>query len=557
MKGLMQEIPLNIPSIVRHAERQHPRKTVATPTTEGIKVASFAVVLERARRLAHALRDLGVGPDDRVATFCWNHQAHLEVYVGVPCMGAILHTLNIRLHEDDLAYIVEHADDRVVVVDKSLWPAWQKVAAKVRCVRRTVVVDDAPGPRPEGTLDYEELVAAGSPSFEFPDVPETQAAAMCYTSGTTGMPKGVVYSHRSNYLHSYAALLAGILGLQENDVVLPIVPMFHANAWGMPYACLMAGADLVLPGRFMSCDALTTLLVDRQVTVGAGVPTIWQGMLAPMTKVKDRLRLRTITCGGAAVPPSLQQAYHREVGVRITHAWGMTETSPIGTVAVPLAAHAELPADALDALLSTQGRVLPGMELRIMKSDGTEAPCDGETFGEIQARGNWVASAYYKNEAAAEKFMDGWLRTGDVATIDRDGYVRIVDRVKDVIKSGGEWISSVKLEGLLMGHPGVAEAVVVGVAHPRWDERPLAFVVARPEAKGTLTVTALLDYLRPQVARFWLPEDVVFVDEVPKTTVGKFDKKVLRERFKDHFVGGSGSSAASEPEPRTAGRERG
>jgi fatty-acyl-CoA synthase len=306
----------------------------------------------------------------------------------------------------------------------------------------------------------------------------------------------------------------------------------------------MAGADLVLPGRFMAPDALTRLFVEREVTVAAGVPTIWQCMLEPMKKVKDRLRLRQITCGGAAVPPSLQQAYHRELGVRIVHAWGMTETSPIGTVSIPLGAHAGLPPEALDALLSSQGRVLPGIEIRIVKEDGTEAPWDGETFGEIQARGNWVASAYYKGEAASEKFVDGWLRTGDVATIDRDGYVRIVDRVKDVIKSGGEWISSVKLESLLMGHPGIAEAVVVGVAHPRWDERPLACVVPRPESRESLTAAAVLEHLRPHVARFWLPEDVVFIDEVPKTTVGKFDKKVLRERFKDHFAAAAGPRSA-------------
>jgi fatty-acyl-CoA synthase len=552
MKGLMQEVPLNIPSIVRHAERLNPRKTVATLTADGVRVASFAVLLERSRRLATALQALGVGGGDRVATFCWNHQPHLETYVAVPCMGAVLHTLNIRLHADDLAYIVEHAADGVVVVDKSLWPAWQKVAARVHCVRRTVVVDDTPGPRIEGTIDYEELVAGAASPFDFPDVPERQAAAMCYTSGTTGAPKGVLYSHRSNYLHSYAVLLAGSLGLHERDVVLPIVPMFHANAWGMPYACLMAGADLVLPGRFLTPDALTGLFVDREVTVGLGVPTIWQALLEPMTKARERLSLRAIVCGGAAIPPSLQQAYHREVGVRITHAWGMTETSPVGTVCAPLAAHAGLDPEALDALLSSQGRVLPGVEIRIVKEDGSEAPWDGETFGEIQVRGNWVAAGYYKGEDATSKFSDGWLRTGDVATIDRDGYVRIVDRMKDVIKSGGEWISSVKLETLLMGHPGVAEAVVVGVAHPHWDERPLACVVARPDARATLTAASLLEHLRPHVASWWLPEDLVFIDEVPKTTVGKFDKKVLRERFKDHFL-------ASPPPERGAPRvtERG
>jgi fatty-acyl-CoA synthase len=312
--------------------------------------------------------------------------------------------------------------------------------------------------------------------------------------------------------------------------------MFHANAWGLPYACLMAGADLVMPGRYMTPDALTGLLVERGVTLAAGVPTIWQAMLPPMTAARDRLgRLRAILCGGAAIPPAVQRAYHRTLGVRITHAWGMTETSPIGSISVPLAAHASLEPEALDHVLTSQGRVPPGVEVRIVREDGSEAPWDGESFGEIEVRGNWIAASYYK-DPAPEKFPDGWLRTGDVATIDADGYIRIVDRTKDVIKSGGEWISSVKLEGLLMGHPDVAEAAVVGIAHPRWDERPLACVVRRKtEAGPSLTRDALLEHLRPHVARFWLPEDVVFIDEVPKTSVGKFDKKLLRQRFQDYF----------------------
>ena len=368
---------------------------------------------------------------------------------------------------------------------------------------------------------------------------------MCYTSGTTGAPKGVVYSHRSNVLHSYAALMADGLGLRETDVVLPIVPMFHANAWGLPYACLMAGSDLVMPGRFMTPDALTGLLVDRGVTLAAGVPTIWQAMLEPMKAARGRFgRLRGIVCGGAAVPPALQRAYHRTFGIRVTQAWGMTETSPIGSVCVPLAAHAALEPEALDHVLASQGRVPPGVEIRIVREDGSQAPWDGETFGEIQVRGNWVAASYYK-DPAPEKFSDGWLRTGDVATIDAEGYLRIVDRTKDVVKSGGEWISSVKLEGLLMGHPEVAEAAVVGIAHPRWDERPLACVVRRRTDAGSgLTSSALIEHLRPHVAPWWLPDEVVFIDEVPKTSVGKFDKKVLRERFRDYYASAGPAAAA-------------
>ena len=371
MKGLMQERPLNIPMIVRHAERVHPRKTVASKTADGLRVATFAEVLTRARRLIAALGRLGVGADTRVATFCWNHQQHMEAYVGVPCLGAILHTLNIRLFAEDLAYIVEHAQDEVVIVDKSLWPAWQKVAGRVGSIRHTIVIDDAPGPSPEGTLDYETLLASAEPA-ELVDVDENQACAMCYTSGTTGHPKGVLYSHRSNVLHSMALCMADSFGIRESDVVMAIVPMFHANAWGLPYGAFMAGTDIVVPGRFMTPDVLTSLLVDRGVTFAAGVPTIWQAMLPAMRQARERLhRLRYIICGGSAVPPALQQAFHRELGIRITHAWGMTETSPMGSVCRAIAAKQEMPEEEMDALLATQGRPVFGVDLRIVGEDGS------------------------------------------------------------------------------------------------------------------------------------------------------------------------------------------
>jgi fatty-acyl-CoA synthase len=535
MKGLMQERPLNIPMIVRHAERLHPRKTVASKTADGVRVATFAELLTRARRLLTALRGLGVGPDDRVATFCWNHQQHMEAYVGVPSMGAILHTLNIRLFPEDLAYIVDHAQDKVVIVDKSLWPAWQKVAAKVGCVRHTIVIDDAPGASPDGTLDYETLLAGAEPG-ELVDVPEDQAAAMCYTSGTTGHPKGVLYSHRSNVVHSMAVCMADAFGLRESDVVMTIVPMFHANAWGLPYAAFMAGTDIVMPGRFLMPDVLTSLLVERGVTFAAGVPTIWQAMLEPMKQARDRLgRLRYIICGGSAVPPALQKAFHRDLGVRITHAWGMTETSPMGSVCRAIVAQEGLGGDEMDALLASQGRPVFGIDLRIVGEDGTELPWDGKAVGEIEVRGNWIASAYYR-DPSDDRFHDGWLRTGDVAAVDPNGYIRIADRTKDLIKSGGEWISSVALESMIMGHPDVAEAAVIAVPHPRWCERPLACVVARPGAKDRLTRESVLEHLRPKVAKWWLPDDVVFIDQVPKTSVGKFDKKVLRDRFRDHAL---------------------
>jgi fatty-acyl-CoA synthase len=543
MKGLMQDRPLNIPMIVRHAERVHPHKTVATKTADGMKVVTFAELLARSRRLITALRRLGVGPDDRVATFCWNHQQHMEAYVGVPCMGAILHTLNIRLFAEDLAYIADHAQDKVVIVDKSLWPAWQKVGPRVGGIRHTIVVDDVPGPPPEGTLDYDALLAAADPG-EMVDVPETQAAAMCYTSGTTGHPKGVVYTHRSNVLHSMALCMADAFGVRESDVVMAIVPLFHANAWGLPYAAFMAGTDMVMPGRFMVPDVLTSLLVERGVTFAAGVPTIWQGMLEPMKRSREDLRLRYIICGGSAVPPALQKAFHRDIGVRVTHAWGMTETSPMGSVCRAIHSQEGLPADELDALLASQGRPVFGVELRIVGEDGRELPWDGKAVGEIEVRGNWIASAYYRDDSQ-DRFHDGWLRTGDVASVDPNGYIRIADRTKDLIKSGGEWISSVALEGIIMGHPDVAEAAVIAVPHPRWCERPLACVVPRPDAKDRLTREAVLEHLRPKVAKWWLPDDVVFIEQVPKTSVGKFDKKVLRDRFREHVLPDAASPRAT------------
>jgi fatty-acyl-CoA synthase len=529
----MQDRPLNVGLILRHAERIHGRKTLATRTTEGITVATFAQVTERSRRLIAALRALGVEPGDRVGTFSWNHQQHVEAYLGIPAMGAVLHTLNIRLFASDLAYIVSHAGDRVVIVDKSLWPAWEKVRSQVSCIEKTIVIDDAPGPLPDGTLDYEKLLANHAPTNDLPEVEENAAAAVCYTSGTTGHPKGVVYSHRSNVLHSFMAMSTDTLGLSQKDVVLPIVPMFHANAWGMPYGCLFAGSHLVMPGRFMQPAILLDLLVERRVTFAAGVPSIWLALLEPMKKAKERLgALERIGCGGSAVPAALQRAYKDEVGIPICQAWGMTETSPLASLN-----HASRVRSAtgpeLDALLGSVGQPVPGVEARICDDAGHELPWDGQSVGELEVRGPWIAKAYFK-DSSGDRFHDGWLRTGDVAAIDSVGAIRITDRTKDLIKSGGEWISSVELEGLLMGHPGVAEAAVVAVAHPRWCERPLACVVAR--SKGALSREGVLSWLEPRVAKWWLPDDVVFLDEIPKTSVGKFDKKVLRERFKEHVL---------------------
>ena len=537
MQGLMQDVPLNLPSLVRHAERLHSRKRVITKTADGLKTATFAEVIERSRRLAAALRQLGVQGDERVATLCWNHQQHLEVYIAAPCMGAVLHTLNLRLFPDDIAYIVSHAEDRVLVVDKSLWPLWEKIAAKVTCVREVIVIDDVGGPGIPGTHDYEELVAKAEPLDYALDLPERQAAAMCYTSGTTGHPKGVVYTHRSNVLHSFALSLVDCFALAESDVAILVVPMFHANAWGLPYACLMTGADMVFAGRFLAPDVCGSLIVETGVTCGGGVPTILQTMLAPLTKVKDKLgSLNRLLCGGSALPPALQEAYRKELGINVLHAWGMTETSPLGTMARPMSIHKDASDGTVAHVRNSQGRPIFGVEIRIVGDSGLELPWDGRSVGELQTRGNWVASSYYRDDASPEKFKDGWLATGDVATIDPQGYMRIADRTKDLVKSGGEWISSVAIEGLIMGHPDVAEAAVIAVAHPKWDERPLACVVAKPEAKDRLTRDQIIEHLRPHIAKWWLPDDVVFLEQIPKTSVGKFDKKVLRAQFKDHVL---------------------
>ncbi len=530
MLSTMQDCPLTIAALFAHGRAIHADSEVVTCEGDRVRRARFAEVAERAERLAAALRRLGVRPGDRVATFSWNTQEHLEAYLAVPCMGAVLHTLNIRLFPEQLVYVANHAEDRIVLVDDSLVPLLAKVAPELRTVERFVVVGGGDAAALGDVLRYEEVLAAERPGFDWPAIDERAAAAMCYTSGTTGNPKGVVYSHRSTYLHSLASCAASAFALTDRDRILVIVPMFHANAWGLPYAGWLAGADFVMPGRFLQAEPLCRLIAAERPTMSGAVPTIWNDILRHLeTHPADLSSLRLVACGGSAVPRRLMERFHEEHGVRIVQAWGMTETSPLAALA--LAPKGARPEQEMDWRART-GRVMGGVELRIVDDAGAVLAWDGKTAGEIEVRGPWITAAYYR-DPSPEKFHDGWLRTGDVGTVDVHGFVQITDRAKDVIKSGGEWISSVELENALMAHPDVLEAAVIGVPDPRWEERPLACVVPRPGARPT--TEALQAFLGERVARWWVPERWSFIDEVPKTSVGKFDKKVLRAR---HAEGG-------------------
>ncbi|HEX8857173.1 MAG TPA: long-chain fatty acid--CoA ligase [Thermoleophilaceae bacterium] len=518
MNGLMMDSPLLIRQIAEHAEAVFPQREIVSRTQDGTERSTYAQVVGRARRLASALTELGIEPGDRVATFGWNSLRHLELYLAVPSMGAVLHTLNIRLFEEDLRYIVGHAEDRVIFVDASL----AGVMPKFDAVEYEVLMPDGAGER-DGALAYEELVERGDPGFEFPDFDENSAAAMCYTSGTTGRPKGIVYSHRSTVLHSMATGLSGANGLREDDSAMPVVPMFHANAWGIPYTATLVGARQVFPGPGMTPDALAELIAAEKVTWAAGVPTIWQGVL--QLENPDLSSLRELMAGGSAVPESLIRAYTERFGVPMVQGWGMTETSPVAALS-RLPAGVELSEDEAYELRAAQGRPLPLVEWRI----------DEEAGGELQVRGPWVARSYYNDPASAEKFTDdGWLRTGDVAEMRHGSFIKLVDRTKDLVKSGGEWISSVELENAVMAHPDVLEAAVIAVPDERWGERPCACVV---RCQGSdLDEEAVRSFLGERVAKWWVPERIEFVDEVPKTSVGKFDKKVLRARYAEEAAG--------------------
>jgi fatty-acyl-CoA synthase len=529
MQSTMQDVPLTITSLLRRGESVFADSEVVTFQGEGSRRATFATVGSRSARLAAALRELGVKPDDRVGTLCWNHQEHLEAYFAVPCMGAVLHTLNLRLPPRQLAQIINHAEDRVVIVDASLAPLLAAIKDHIPTVERVIVVGEADTSALGETVRYEELVQTAPDNFSWPRVEERNAAAMCYTTGTTGDPKGVVYSHRSIYLHSFAVW--GAMRLDDTERVLTIVPMFHVNAWGVPFTAWMVGSDLLLPDRFLQPEGLCKFIQSERPTFTGGVPTIFTGMLAYVQATgADVSSLRRAVGGGSAVPGALITAFREKLGIELIQAWGMTETSPIGTIALPPKGVA---ADEEMTYRSKTGRTVPGVELRIVDDAGDEVPHDGMAVGEIEVRGPWITASYYGADAP-EKFDDGWLRTGDVGNIDAKGFVQITDRSKDVIKSGGEWISSVELENLLMAHPAVSDAAVVGVPDERWQERPLAAVVLKPGESAT--PDELRAFLQEKVAKWWLPERWAFVDELPKTSVGKQDKKLLRAMYAEGKV---------------------
>ncbi|MDE2008350.1 MAG: long-chain-fatty-acid--CoA ligase [Rhodospirillales bacterium] len=540
----MQPHPLLISSLLAHAARHHGAAEIVSRTEEGaIHRTTWAATERRARRLARALEGLGVGPGDRVGTLAWNGHRHLDIYYAAPGMGAICHTINPRLHPDDIAYIVGHAGDTVLCADPGFAALVEAIAPRVAgSVRHVVLLTDAahlpPLTLPEGMAlhAYDSLLDAAAEDFAWPEFAETTASALCYTSGTTGRPKGVLYSHRSTVLHGYAINMADVIGLRAIDRMLPVVPMFHVNAWGIPYAAAMAGASLVLPGRHLDGASLAQLMNTERVSIASGVPTVWLGLLAHLRATGERLdTVKTIMTGGSACPPLLIEAFGAEYGVAVEHGWGMTELSPVGTYNKPKPGHAGLDAAGRLRLGLKQGRALCGIDMKIVDGAGTELPWDGTAFGDLKVRGPWVTGAYFGEAPGSALDEDGWFATGDVATIDPEGVMEITDRSKDVIKSGGEWISSIALENIAVSHPDVAEAAVIAAVHPKWDERPLLVVV--PRAGRSVDAASVLAIYEGKVARWWVPDAVVVLEELPHTATGKIQKTTLRARFRDYLAG--------------------
>jgi len=532
--GMMMDFPLTLRHFLERSHQLFADREVVERTPTGVERSSYGAIYQRCGRLANALRRLGIQPGDRVGSFSWNTIRHLEVYLGVPCSGVVLHTANIRLFPEQTVYVINDAGNRLLFIDRALLPVIEPLRDRLETVEHLVVLDGEPAP--DGMLSYEELLAAESPEFEWPDLEERSACAICYSTGTTGNPKGVVYSHRALVLHSMASTARDSLFVGQADTVMPVVPMFHANGWGLPYTTTGVGAKQVLPGVAPTPADLLQLVQDEKVTFAAGVPTVWMAALPLLQAgMYDVSSLDRILIGGSAVPQALIEAY-RKLGVPIVQGWGGTETSPLATNSVMRREILHLPPEEQDRYRAKQGISSLGIEVKIVDDQGNDVPWDGESYGETVVRGPWVTAGYLHLDSADRFTSDGWFRMGDVATIDPLGYVQIVDRTKDLIRSGGEWISSVELESALVGHPDVVEATVIAVPDEKWGERPCACIVLREGARGSVTREDIIEFLRPHFASWWLPDHVSFIDEIPKTSVGKFDKKVLRRRHAEGLL---------------------
>ncbi|MDF0726893.1 long-chain fatty acid--CoA ligase [Cytobacillus sp. S13-E01] len=535
----MMNVPLLVPTMLERAEKYFPKKQVISRTADGIKTHTYKEIGERTRRLASALAKLGIKRGERVGTFAWNHHRHLEAYFAIPGYGAVLHTINIRLAPNHISFIVNHAEDQVLLIDEDLIPLVESVKDELSTVKAFVIMtekDSLPQTTLEPAFHYEDLLKEGDPTYQFvKDLDENEPAGMCYTSATTGNPKGVVYSHRGIVLHSMALGLADSSALSESDIAMPVVPMFHANAWGLPFAAVWFGTTQVMPGPYFTPKIIAELIESEKVSLAAGVPTIWLGLLNELEQGNyDTSSVTRILCGGSAAPKGMIKAFETKFKIPFIHAYGMTETSPLVVLSRLKSYQQDLSEEDRLDIRAKQGSLVPGVEMIVVGKDG-EVAWNGQEMGELLLRGPWIADEYYKDERTLEAFKDGWLCTGDVVTVDEEGIVKIVDRTKDLIKSGGEWISSVDLENALMAHEDIFEAAVVAVPHEQWQERPVACVVLKDYAKGHVTKEDIYEFLRPQFAKWWLPDDVVFLDTIPKTSVGKFLKMALRDQLKEHL----------------------
>lgn len=532
----MMDYPLLLKSVLYRATLVFPEQEIATHTASGMKRYTYLDMAKRAAKLANALDNWGLEQGDSVASFAWNNERHMELYYGVPCSGRVLHTVNIRLSPEQIAYTINHAEDKVVFVDEDLAPLFLALAPHLKTVERFVILTDATTVEVNlpNAISYEALIQGESSDYVYPNLDEHSPAIIAYTSATTGDPKGVVYSHRGLYLHCLTCMTSHI-ATTDQDVSMPIVPMFHVNAWGRPYADLWAGAKVVLPGARFTSEILADLINDERVTFAAGVPTIWMGVLQHVLEHRQKYdfsSVRVLMSGGSALPLALTKAYQEELGVTLLQGYGQTETTPVTFMGIIKHKFDQVDGDDLYNIRTKAGLIVPGLELRLVDGQGNDVPFDGESRGELLLRGPWIISEYYKNPAAtASAFVDGWFRTGDIASLNADGYLQIVDRTKDLIKSGGEWISSVDLENTLMSHPDVLEAAVIGIPDLKWQERPLACVVLKAEARQRVNEVVLTEFLESRVAKFWIPDSFVVLDEIPKTTVGKFSKRTLREMY--------------------------